>query len=58
MKNHTTVKNKTNNIEQNRSNEGCSKLKSSVDITSSGKNGLNIRANASPKGDRTRCLDE
>ena len=30
----------------------------SVDMTSSGKNGLNIRANASPKWDRTRCLKE
>ena len=27
---------------QNRSTEGCSKLKRSVDMTSSGKNGLNI----------------
>ena len=35
--------------EQNRSTEGCSKLKRSVDMTSSGKNGLNIRTNASPK---------
>ena len=34
---------------QNRSAEGCSKLKRSVDMTSSGKNGLNIRTNASPK---------
>ena len=33
---------------QNRSTEGCSKLKRSVDMTSSGKNGLNIRTNASP----------
>ena len=41
--------------EQNRSTEGCSKLKRSVDMTSSGKNGLNIRSNASPKWDRTRC---
>ena len=39
---------------QNRSTEGCSKLKRSVDMTSSGKNGLNIRTNASPKWDRTR----
>ena len=38
---------------QNRSTEGCSKLKRSVDMTSSGKNGLNIRTNASPKWDRT-----
>ena len=43
---------------QNRSTEGCSKLKRSVDITSSGKNGLNIRTNASPKWDRTRCPEE
>ena len=28
-------------IKQNRSTEGCSKLKRSVDMTSSGKNGLN-----------------
>ena len=34
---------------QNRSTEGCSKLKRSVDMTSTGKNGLNIRTNASPK---------
>ena len=34
---------------QNRSTEGCSKLKRSVDMTSSGKNGLNIRTNTSPK---------
>ena len=38
---------------QNRSTDGCSKLKRSVDMTSSGKNGLNIRTNASPKWDRT-----
>ena len=43
---------------QNRSTEGCSKLKRSVDMTSSGKNGLNIRTNASPKWDRTRCPEE
>ena len=35
---------------QNRSTEGCSKLIRSVDMTSSGKNGLNIRTNASPNG--------
>ena len=35
-------------LKQNRSTEGCSKLKRSVDMTSSGKNGLNIRTNASP----------
>ena len=34
---------------QNRSTEGCLKLKMSVDMTNSGKNGLNIRTNASPK---------
>ena len=38
---------------QNRSTEGCSKLKRSVDMTSSGKNGLNSRTNASPIWDRT-----
>ena len=43
---------------QNRSTEGCSKLKRSVDMTSSGKNSLNIRTNASPKWDRTRCPEE
>ena len=43
---------------QNRSTEGCSNLKRSVDMTSSGKNGLNIRTNASPKWDRTRCPEE
>ena len=45
-------------IKQNRSTEGCSKLKRSVDMTSSGKNGLNIRTNASPKWYRTRCPEE
>ena len=35
---------------QNRSTEGCSKLKRSVNMTSSGKNCLNIRTNASPNG--------
>ena len=44
--------------EQNRSTERCSKLKRSVDMTSSGKNDLNIRTNASPKWDRTRCPEE
>ena len=43
---------------QNRSTEGSSKLKRSVDMTSSGKNGLNIRTNESPKWDRTRCPEE
>ena len=38
---------------QNWSTEGCSNLKRSVDMTSKGKNGLNIRTNASPKWDRT-----
>ena len=33
------------NKEQNRSTEGCSKLKRCVDMTSLGKNGLNIRTN-------------
>ena len=42
-------------LKQNRSTEGCSKLKRSVDMTCSGKNGLNIRTNISPKWDRTRC---
>ena len=32
--------------------------KKSVDMTISGKNGLNIRTNASPKWDRTRCPEE
>ena len=45
-------------LKQNRSTEGCLKLKRSVDMTSSGKNGLNIRTNASPKWDRTRCPEE
>ena len=35
----------TNHVEQNRRCEGCSKLKSSVDTTSSGMNGLNISKN-------------
>ena len=43
---------------QNKSTEGCSRHKRSVDMTSSGKNGLNIRTNASPKWDRTRCPEE
>ena len=45
-------------LKQNKSTEGCSKLKISVDMTSSGKNGLNIRTNASPKWDRTSCPEE
>ena len=45
-------------LKQNRSTQGCSKLKRSVDMTSSGKNGLNIRTNSSPKWDRTRCPEE
>ena len=36
-------------MKQNRSTEGCSKLKRYVDMTSSGKNSLNIWAIASPK---------
>ena len=36
---------------QNRSTEGCSKLKRSVDMTSVGMNGLNIRTKASSKWD-------
>ena len=40
-------------MKQNKSTEGCSKLKRSIDMTSSGKNGLNIRTNASPKWDMT-----
>ena len=35
---------------QNRSAEGCSKLKRSADMTSSGKNDLNIRVNANGTG--------
>ena len=46
-----------NTAKQNRSTEGCLKLERSVDMTSSGKNGLNIR-NASPKWDRTRFNDQ
>ena len=45
-------------MKQNRSTEGCSKLKRSVDMTSSGKNDLNIRTNARPKLDKTRCPEE
>ena len=45
-------------LKQNRSTEGCSKLKRSEDMTSSGKNGLNIRTNASPKWDRIRFPEE
>ena len=45
-------------LKQNRSTEGCSRLKRSVDMTSSGKKCLNIRTNASPKWDRTRCPEE
>ena len=37
---------------QNRSTEGCSNLKRSVDMTSSGKNGLNIRTNGTGPGVR------
>ena len=55
---HDEVSGFTNDLKQNRSTEGCSKLKRSVDMTSSGKNGLNIRTNASPQWDRTRCSEE
>ena len=56
----TTKSKKTSKTrrKQNRSTEGYSKLKRSVDMTSSGKNSLNIRTNASPKWDRTRCPEE
>ena len=46
---HPNVLSSNSSTKQNRSTEGCSKLKRSVDKTSSGKNGLNIRTNASPK---------
>ena len=49
---------KIDDEQQNRTKEGCSKLKRSVDITSSGKNGLNMRTNASPKWDKTGCPEE
>ena len=52
------VKEITPAAKQNRSTEGCSRLKRSVDMTSSEKNGLNTRTNASPKWDRTRCPEE
>ena len=45
-------------FEQNRSTKGCSKLKRSVDMTSSGKNGLKIGTHASPNWDRSRCPEE
>ena len=45
-------------VRQNKSTEGCSKLKRSADITSSGMNCLNIRTNASLTWDRTRCPEE
>ena len=43
---------------ENRSTEGCSKLKRSIDMTSLGKDGLNIRTHASPKWERIRCPEE
>ena len=43
---------------QNKSTEVCSKLKRSVDMTRSGKNGLNFRTNASSKWDGTWCSEE
>ena len=42
-------------LKQNRSTEVCPKLKRTVDMTSSGMNGLIIRTNASPIWDRTTC---
>ena len=39
-----------------RSTEGCSKLKRSVDLTSSGKNGLNIRTNAETRQVQERLI--
>ena len=45
-------------MKQNKGTEGRSKLKKSVDMTSSEKNGLNIRTNASPKRNRSRCPEE
>ena len=53
-----SARNLVEDVKQNRSTDGCSTLKRSVDMTSSGKNGLNIRTNASPKWDRTRCPEE
>ena len=60
---HTSVYDKRDDfgfpiVRQNRSTEGCSRLERSVDMTRSGKNGLKIRTNASPKRDRTRCPEE
>ena len=43
------IKGNDAHLYQNRSKEGCSNLKRSVDMTSPGKNGLNIKTNASPK---------
>ena len=47
---------KSNIKKQNRSTEGCSRLKRSVDMTSSGKNGINIRTNAGPGVRRSKRL--
>ena len=47
-----------NPTKHNRCTEECSKLKKSVDMTSSGLHGLNISTNASPKCDRTKCPEE
>ena len=58
MESHPSVHDLQSVARQNRSTEGYSKLKSSVDMTSSGKNGINIRTNESPKLDRTRCPEE
>ena len=45
-------------MKQNRITEGRSKLKRSIDMTSSGMNDLNIRTNTSPIWDRTRRLED
>ena len=45
-------------VKQIRSTERSSKFKRSVDMTSSGTNGLNIRTNVSSKWDMTRCPEE
>ena len=57
-KNTNGNNNCTYSCKQNRSTEGCSKLKRSIDMPSSRMNSLNIRTNASPKWDRTRCPEE
>ena len=42
-------------LKQNRNSEGCSKFRKD---DKSGKKGHNIRKNASPKWDSTRCPEE